>query len=355
MTNNTFRLGELFCGPGGIGYAANRATISDTTYRITHQWANDMDPDSIATFSDNVLGSVHDTRAVLGDVRTLNFRVLHDLGDIDALSFGFPCNDFSRAGKSKGLEGDFGPLYTYGIKALTEFKPKFFLAENVGGLSSNKEGEVFNKILQEMREAGYRITPHLYKFEQYGVPQNRHRIIIVGIREDLPYTFCVPSPAPYADVDVSARTALADIPTWASHNDLAPQTPLVTERLSLIKPGENVFTADLPEHLQIKTNTKLSLMYRRLLPDRPAYTVTGSAGGGTYMYHWEEPRALTNRERARLQTFPDTYIFHGNRNSVRKQIGMAVPPAGAQVIFEAILSTFASIPYESIPSSFPSD
>lgn len=117
--------------------------------------------------------------------------------------------------------------------------------------------------------------------------------------------------------------------------------------MKYIKPGQNAFTADLPEHLQLNVKgAKISQIYKRLDPDKPAYTVTGSGGGGTHIYHWSEPRALTNRERARLQTFPDNYIFEGPKESVRKQIGMAVPPEGAKIIFEAILKTFAGIPYE---------
>lgn len=83
----------------------------------------------------------------------------------------------------------------------------------------------------------------------------------------------------------------------------------------------------------------------------PSYTVTGSGGGGTHIYHWKEDRALTNRERARLQTFPDTYVFMGSKESVRKQIGMAVPCRGAKIIFEAVLKSFAGIPYDYIESN----
>lgn len=93
-------------------------------------------------------------------------------------------------------------------------------------------------------------------------------------------------------------------------------------------------------------NTRMSLIYRRLDPNKPAYTVTGSGGGGTHVYHWSEPRALTNRERARLQTFPDDYVFCGSKESIRKQIGMAVPVDGAKIIFEAVLKTFAGIEYD---------
>jgi DNA (cytosine-5)-methyltransferase 1 len=102
----------------------------------------------------------------------------------------------------------------------------------------------------------------------------------------------------------------------------------------------------LPEHLQLNVKgAKISQIYKRLDPAKPSYTVTGSGGGGTHVYHWEEPRALTNRERARLQTFPDDFVFCGSKESQRKQIGMAVPPRGAQVIFEAVLKSFAGIEY----------
>ncbi len=79
--------------------------------------------------------------------------------------------------------------------------------------------------------------------------------------------------------------------------------------------------------------------------------MTGSGGGGTHIYHWSEPRALTNRERARLQTFDDKFEFWGSKESVRKQIGMAVPPRGAKLIFEAILNSFSGVAYEHVSPS----
>ena len=94
------------------------------------------------------------------------------------------------------------------------------------------------------------------------------------------------------------------------------------------------------------------MIYRRLHPDKPAYTVTGSGGGGTHVYHWNENRALTNRERARLQTFPDNFEFYGSKESVRKQIGMAVPVAGAKIILESVLKTFAGQKYNQIPENY---
>jgi DNA (cytosine-5)-methyltransferase 1 len=103
----------------------------------------------------------------------LDWKNLKNISGIDALAFGFPYNDFSVVGEQKGINGVFGPLYSYGIRALNYFKPKWFLAENVGGLRNSNEGTAFQLILKKMYEAGYSVYPHLYKFEQYGVPQAR--------------------------------------------------------------------------------------------------------------------------------------------------------------------------------------
>lgn len=278
------------------------------------------------------------------------------LAPIDALAFGFPCNDYSVVGEQKGMDGVYGPLYSYGVKALKKFQPQWFLAENVGGLRNANDGKAFTKILAELRNAGYTITPHLYKFEEYGIPQARHRLIIVGIRNDIAknVTYRVPSTEPYKDIDNTCRTAIEvpPIPADAFNNEATKQSQTVIDRLNHILPGQNAFTADLPEELQLNIKgARISQIYKRLDPDKPSYTVTGSGGGGTHIYHWAEPRALTNRERARLQTFPDTYEFLGNKESVRKQIGMAVPCRGAQIIFEAILRSFAGIDYPSIDAN----
>ena len=345
-----FRLGEFFCGPGGLAWGATHAQISSPDYRIEHEWANDFDPETCRTYIRNICPDNPES-VICKDVRELDIETL---GDIDAFSFGFPCNDFSVVGEQKGFNGSYGPLYSFGVNVLKRYQPLWFLAENVSGLRSANEGKAFEKIKGDLIEAGYRIYPNLYKFEQYGIPQSRHRMIIVGIRNDLPYEFKIPSPKPYAEYDVTCRTALEcpPIPEDASNNELTKQSLTVIERLKHIKPGQNAFTADLPPELQLNVKgAKISQIYKRLDPQKPSYTVTGSGGGGTHIYHYDEPRALTNRERARLQTFPDSYVFEGSKESVRKQIGMAVPAKGAKIIFEAILKTFAGIPYESVECS----
>ena len=343
-----FSLGELFCGPGGLAVGALTADIGIPELFIKHKWSNDFDDATCQTYRHNICPNDPDS-VICHDVRTLD---LEHLPAIDALAFGFPCNDFSVVGEQKGFNGTYGPLYTYGVRVLKSHNPKWFLAENVGGLTSANEGRAFSKILADLQSAGYRIYPHLYKFEEYGVPQARHRVIIVGIRKDLPFVYRVPDPALYAGYDNSCRNALENppIPDDAPNSELTKQDPRVVERLRYIKPGQNAFTASLPPELQLHVRgAKISQIYKRLDPEKPSYTVTGSGGGGTHIYHYSEPRALTNRERARLQTFPDSFEFLGSKESVRKQIGMAVPCRGARVIFEAILKTFAGIEYASVP------
>jgi len=339
-----FRLGELFCGPGGIARGAAHADIGNPEFTIVHQWSNDFDESTCETYRHNICPNEPNT-VYCGDVRTLD---MGQLAPIDALAFGFPCNDYSVVGEQRGMDGEYGPLYSYGVRALRRFRPQWFVAENVGGLRSANDGTAFTRILTELRDAGYAITPHLYKFEEYGIPQARHRIIIVGIRDDLDIQYRVPSTEPYANIDNSCRTAIEvpPIPADAFNNEPTRQSATVIQRLEHILPGQNAFTADLPEELQLNIRgARISQIYKRLDPERPSYTVTGSGGGGTHIYHWAEPRALTNRERARLQTFPDDYEFMGSKEKVRKQIGMAVPCRGAQIIFEAILRSFAGVDY----------
>jgi len=262
-----FRMGELFCGPGGLALGATTAEIEDPEYKIIHKWANDYDQDTCNTYTRNICPEDKES-VICGDVRQLD---IDKLGDIDALAFGFPCNDFSVVGEQKGFDGTFGPLYTYGVKVLKRYQPLWFLAENVGGLKSANEGKAFKKIQEDLKTAGYRIYPNLYKFEEYGVPQARHRVIIVGIRKDLPFEFKIPSPALYKDVDVTCKNAIENPPITkdAANNELTKQSPQVIKRLSYIKPGQNAFTAELPEELQLKVKgAKISQIYKRLDPSK---------------------------------------------------------------------------------------
>lgn len=345
-----FKLAELFSGPGGLALGAIQSSVenSDIIYGIEPVWANDYDVDTCKTYARNIHGG-NEKNVVCAPVQDIDFE---KIPKFDALAFGFPCNDFSIVGEQKGFDGKFGPLYSYGVRAINAHNPKWFIAENVSGLQSANGGSAFKQILKDLGSAGkgYILTPHLYKFEEYGVPQQRHRVVIIGIRKDLSLEFKVPAETTKYN-HVSARSALENpqIPSNAPNQELTKQSSSVIERLKHIPAGENAWYEGIPKYLRLNVKgARMSQIYKRLDPNKPAYTITGSGGGGTHVYHWSENRALTNRERARLQSFPDNFVFEGSKESARKQIGMAVPPIGARVIISAVLKTFAGIPYESI-------
>lgn len=341
---HVFKLGELYCGPGGLACGALRSTSSDGSLTIEHGWANDYDHDTCITYTQNICPDKPES-VYEGDVRNLS---IDKLPYIDAFAYGFPCNSFSSVGEHQGIANEkFGQLYWYGIEVLRHFRPMWFIAENVSGIRSAGAND-FNVIMRDMRDSGYVITPNLYKAEEYGIPQTRHRVIIVGIRDDLDVVFHVPAASLYKECDISSKTALQNIPPTASNNEVRKLSDSVTKRLSYIRPGQNVWQAEaegnMPPELCIKTRTKISQIYRKLDPDKPSYTITASGGGGTFGYHWTN-RELTNRERARIQTFPDDYTFYGKYASVRRQIGMAVPCRLSEIVTTAILNSFAGVEY----------
>ena len=389
-----FSLGELFCGPGGMAIASTlvKPIISENgeVFSLSHSWGVDYSHCAIETFNAN-LGKKN---GIEMDAGQFVAKGLTPRRRINALAFGFPCNSFSSVGESEGLNNaKFGTLYRTGIRVLERYNPIWFIAENVSGISKIEAGEQFQTILRDLANAGkgYNVVAHLYRFEEYGVPQARHRYVIVGIRQGFArrhrLVFRPPAPThgPGRLPFMTVREALANVTNqtvWGGHK--TRQSQIVVKRLMFTPPGENAWKLDEIVHLpddelsaylrQIPwyerdiapmgdigtiraeiervrlhcTRARMSHIYRRLEADRPSYTITGSGGGGTHVYHWEEHRALTNEERAALQTFPPTFTFAGTPEQVRKQIGMAVPTRGAIAIFEAILKTFAHVPYPSV-------
>ncbi len=412
MSSNVkeFNLGELFCGPGGMAYGAylaKKQVKNKKVYSIKHVWGVDKDGDAIDTYKHNI---AKESEAVgyHEDVNVFCKKKLKECTPINALAFGFPCNDFSIVGQQRGTKGRYGMLYKAGIKVINKFDPYWFVAENVSGIHSANDGKAFKKIINELENSGnfggYNLTINLYKFEEYGIPQYRHRYLIVGIRKDQGVCFEVPKITHLPPEKINSENEKEFKPFMTSVEALdgidpknklhvfAKNSPKIKERLMFTPPWRNAwyldemlchkndeemfrnYLKDLPWYEDkfakrslesivsrienVKLNCKkarMSHIYKRLDADKPSYTITGSGGGGTHVYHWEDPRALTNRERARLQSFEDEFHFKGSRESVRKQIGMAVPPKAAKIIFEAILKTFAGKKYPCQPPTHNGD
>ena len=347
---------ELFCGAGGFAEGAKKAGFE-------HIWGTDYHADSCISFEKNqkCVGYCMDVKKFTTQ-KTLK-KVKDEHGNINGLVFGFPCNDFSLVGKNRKMKGEYGGLYKYACKALNYFQPEFFVAENVTSLGKklyynsaeprlakeifkkeklqNENYINFKKIMSDLAQCsdhGYTIYADNFKFEEYEVPQTRHRVILVGFRQDFflknKVSYCKPEKT---RKQKTSEYALKKIPKWAKHQELTNHDERVIRRLAKTKEGGNVW--DLGDDLDGLPGVKkarMSHIYKKLDRNKPAYTVTGSGGGGTHVYHFEENRALTNRERARLQTFPDDYEFEGGKESIRRQIGMAVPVIGAEKIMRAV-------------------
>ena len=199
------------------------------------------------------------------------------------------------------------------------------MEENVKGILSANRGEAIKVIKKRFEVDGYNLKIFLVNFADFGVPQLRERVLFVGIRKDIKTPFIPPIPTHTQDMHVTCQEAFWDIPEGCPNNEYMKVSSEVAERLKLIPEGGNYKDV---EHTEYAVKGLMSNIYRRLDRRKPSYTVIASGGGGTWGYHYEEPRPLTNRERARLQGFPDDFIFKGNNTEVRRQIGNAVPPAG---------------------------
>ena len=321
-----FDLGELFCGPGGMAIASTLVVpviASDgEEFSISHSWGVDNSHCAIETFKAN-LG---EENGIEMDASKFVTEGLTPQRRINALAFGFPCNSFSSVGESEGLNNSkFGTLYKAGIKVLEAYDPIWFIAENVSGISKIEAGKQFHTILHDLANAGkgYNVVAHLYRFEEYGVPQARHRYVIVGIRQDIAkqQTLVFRPPAPTHGPGrlpfVTVRGALATVTNktdWGGR--IVRQSPDVVRRLMFTPPGENAWKLDevvllpdddlsaylrrLPwyerdiaplgsiemirneiEKVRLHcTKARMSHIYRRLEADKPSYTITGSGGGG---------------------------------------------------------------------------
>jgi DNA (cytosine-5)-methyltransferase 1 len=322
------------------------------TKTVKVRWANDYDPAAAASYEANI-----GDHMVLGDVRDI------EPPDVaaDILLAGPPCQDFSVLWLHEGARTARGNLYNEVLRFLHDMKPAAFILENVRGLLSANEGQAWALIRSGLKAPGrsigaddrsgprYDLSVDVVNFAELGVPQFRERLIVVGTRSDLGMA-PIEIPRPTAESHLSAKAALdspALPPFGVNNHDLHADAPSVVERLKLIPPGGN-YTA-IPKDHPSAVKGLISHVYRRLSPDKPAYTMVAGGGGGSMGYHFHEPRSLTNRERARLQTFPDDFHFKGSIREVRAQIGNAVPPIGASVIVDAVTDALRAARVEPRP------
>lgn len=302
-------------------------------------WANDFAEWACQSFAAN-FGDVIQFK----DITKINPYTDETIPDCDIVLGGFPCQDFSIIWKQPGLNGTRGGLFRHFAEFVDAKKPKAFVAENVKGLITANGGKAIDTILKDFESIapGYVVKPHLYNFAEYGVLQFRERVLIVGIRIDTGFDFVHPGPThgpngslPY----VTAGEALEGVEQVPTNNELINIKDKTRRMLELIPEGGNY--TDIPKDHPLYVKGMISHVYRRIKRDEPAKTIIAAGGGGTWGYHYPQPRPLTNRERARLQSFGDDFIFKGSVAEVRRQIGNAVPPVGVQALARTLLPLFS--------------
>lgn len=336
---------SLFSGCGGMDLGAEQ------TGRVRTVWAIDNEHWAVETYRRNLGRHI-----VEGDITTTSVPEV----PCDILLAGPPCQDYSTLWNHDGLKTARGNLFREVARFLAELQPAAFVLENVPGLLSANRGAAWTLVRHALRSptsftsgrgkeaqpVRYDLSAQVVDMADLGVPQRRERLIVVGVRRDVG----VRPPAiatPFAGDPVTVREALDDhpLPDDAPNHERGLDSPDVVERLKLIPPGCNFESIPIGHPLAVKG--LISHVYRRLDPGAPSYTVIAGGGGGTHGYHHVEPRRLSNREKARLQGFPDDFVFEhgcgpGPRESrsmyprVRRQIGNAVPPPAAELIVAAV-------------------
>lgn len=327
---------SFFAGAGGMDLGLRWAG-----YNLVY--ANEIDRAASSTYQYN-LGSHIDNRSIT-DVD------IDELPDHDLLVGGFPCQPFSYAGKRKGLEDKRGLLFFSLIEDLYIKQPKFFIFENVKGLTTHDNGRTLYNVKRAISDAGYKLSYSVLGAEDFLCPQSRQRLFLVGVRNDIGQHFEFPS---FKFPPVSVKSAIGDITKTGNLENHEPMkhSQRIIDRLMYIPQGGDL--RDVPaEHQQRRrgnvaevSGKQSSQSYKRLRENEPSPTVC--AMFQAHFIHYSEHRNLTAREAARLQTFPDDYIFRGKRVGMSwdeelsqyQQIGNAVPPKLAYVLGRTLYDQF---------------
>jgi DNA (cytosine-5)-methyltransferase 1 len=260
-------------------------------------WANELNGAACRTYRKNIGQHI-----VEGDI----WQTISEMPkNANVVIGGFPCQDISVNGKGAGVDGKRSGLYRAMVEAVSRIHPKIFVAENVKGLLMRHNADSLQRVLSDFRALGYEVNYHLYLAADYGVPQTRERVFIVGTRPDVP-KFTPPEPVCYKHI--TAQEAIGDLELLAEDVDF--------------------------NHIWSLANKSAEQGNRRLKAERPGYTIRAECHGNI-QFHYKLPRRISMREAARFQSFPDNFRFDAKLRETERQVGNAVPPVMAWHIAKA--------------------
>lgn len=314
-----FSVIELFAGAGGLAVGMEKSGLKCVALNEIDKWACQTLKKNRPNW--NVLE---------GDIKEFSFE--HYKGQVDVVTGGFPCQAFSYAGKKLGLNDARGTLFYEYARVVKEVMPPICIGENVRGLLSHEKGKTLEGMISILDEIGYNVVPvKVLKAINYRVPQKRERIILVGVRKDIKTAYKYPKKHTkiYTLKDALKKGELFENNVAKSEGAKYPEYK--KQILDLIPPKG--YWRDLPVELQkeymggsFHLGGGKTGMARRIGWDEPCLTLTCSpAQKQTERCHPEETRPFTVREYARIQTFPDAWVFEGSTSQQYKQIGNAVP------------------------------
>ena len=295
---------SMFSGCGGMdlgftgGFEVFGRRYRSLPYEII--WANDLNGEACKTYQRNLGNEIH-----RGDIWSL-MDLMPKKADV--LIGGFPCQDISVNGKRAGVNGARSGLYKAMVEAIRRIKPKVFVAENVKALLRHEEW--LQQVLSDFRNLGYDVNYNLYRAADFGVPQTRERVLFVGTAKGVK-PFTAPEPERNAATWMTAREAIGDL-------EELQESPQIN-------------------HIWSFANVSPEQGNRRLLPERPGYTIRAECHGNI-QFHYRLPRRISMREAARIQSFPDRFLFMSGLREIERQVGNAVPPVLAWHVANAVLN-----------------
>ncbi len=305
---------SLFSGCGGLdlgfsgGFNVLKKRYKKNNYEII--WANDVDSNACISYHNYFKHKI-----VCGDIREILNEQSKDLFEnplpkrSDIVLGGFPCQDFSHAGKRKGFTSKRGTLYQAMSEVIKKTEPLVFLAENVKGLLTMNNGDAIKQIISDFEKLDYHVSFKLLNTADFGVPQRRERVIIIGTKKSHLPKFDFKNVEQRYTNWITASQAIADL--------------------------ENVEEGTQDNHFWSKAKKNKGQGNNAIAKETPSPTIRAEHHGNIE-FHWNEKRRLSARETARLQTFPDDFIFLPSTSSAYKQIGNAVPPVLAWHLAQVI-------------------
>jgi DNA (cytosine-5)-methyltransferase 1 len=315
-SSNSFTTISFFCGAGGmdLGFRGDFIYKGEYYPKLPFETiaAYDIDAKSVETYKRNI--------SPLVEVKDLSNFDVPSIPKADVLIGGFPCQDFSTCGTREGLTSDRGKLYLALVKYMREHKPKVVIGENVQGLLTLGKGKVIEIILSDLKSCGYNFELWTLCAPNYGVPQNRKRVFLVGVRSDLPNFPEFPEFPEFENNHRSIKWAIEDLESITDES----------------VPNQSQFFKAAKAKGGKGQGDEVSK------PDKPGYTVRANAKS-RIQFHYSLDRRLTVRECARLQTFPDNFHFPHSATDNIMQIGNAVPPVLAHAVGEAISNYLTQI------------